>query len=124
MENKGICYTTPTGFLNNYDPIERIQLAAIWIKNAKRNEKFNSFAVQPFNINEGLVITGWRHNSCYMLIIEFMGEEYLNSENADEGFITSHNRYVDRKEGLEIAIKAGQLKESRKYTILTSEDLY
>ncbi len=30
-----------------------------------------------------------------------------------QGFITSEGRYVDRKEGLEIAIKAGQIIPSR-----------
>lgn len=39
-----------------------------------------------------------------------------------QGFLTNKNRFVDRKEGGEIAFAAGQIKELKRH--LFSEDLY
>jgi len=46
--------------------------------------------------------------------------------NKDQGFITSNNRYVDRREAFRIACKAGQVEKRKDVLVqfLTSEDLY
>jgi hypothetical protein len=44
--------------------------------------------------------------------------------NTKQGFITSKNRFVDRKEGAEIALKSGQVSELKYGPSLYSEDLY
>ena len=44
-------------------------------------------------------------------------------ENA-QGFLTNKNRFVDREEGMKIAIAAGQVDETYHKRDLFSEDLY
>ena len=45
--------------------------------------------------------------------------------NTIQGFITSLGRFVDREEGLKIAIEAGQVDKSKYYgRILFSEDIF
>ena len=68
-----------------------------------------------------IMICGLRHNDClktnHILDID---------ESGFQGFLTTENRFVDRKEALRIAIQSGQVKEGRTHSngILFSEDLY
>lgn len=99
---------------------EYILCAAIWF-----NDDIEHIH-QPKNINTGFVITGRRHHNCIAIL------EIMNKRTADfvidgkrkyvQGFLTSKDRFVDRKEGGEIAYNAGQTKELEK--TLFSEDLY
>lgn len=98
---------------------------------------------QPTNINEGYIISGRRHNNCYAAVLSIyktiFGEEgkkrmeemfkTVNHKQRDQGFITSLNRYVDRKEGMVIAKRENQLLNSALHEgledrLLTSEDLF
>lgn len=56
-----------------------------------------------------------------MLIISNDIHNYVKFEK-EQGFLTNLNRFVNRKEGAEIAYKAGQTKTL--LTRLYSEDLY
>lgn len=72
----------------------------------------------------GKIIRGHRHNNCLSLIREL----HLSHVNSIQGFITSKNRFVDRKKGYDLQIEAG-IKSLNpngycKIGELFSEDLY
>jgi hypothetical protein len=79
---------------------------------------------QPKNIDKGFVICGRRHHNCFTtgMIINGKSIATLIEGKALQGFITSKDRFVDRREGGEIAFKAGQIKEET--NCMFSEDLY
>lgn len=96
---------------------EYIICSAIWF-----DDKIE-YVHQPFNIKSGFVITGHRHHNCFniMSILSNDIHNHVKFEK-EQGFLTNLNRFVDRKEGAEIAYKAGQTKTL--LTRLYSEDLY
>lgn len=90
-----------------------ILCAAVWIKDGK------AYAHQPQNVDSGLVLAGRRHHNCFTTISnlsEFLGIEdpignyksKLTGGPVVQGFITSTNLFVDRREAHKIAFKAGQ----------------
>ena len=112
---------------------EFILCAAIWIND---NQVHNQ---QPENIEIGFVICGRRHNNCYQTITDLRGDVngYFKSLNMSEGdyrehqgFITSLDRYVNRREGFKIAKANNQIQfglsatENGDDSILISENLY
>lgn len=104
--------------LKNYiEKDEYIICSAIWFDDKIEYEH------QPFNIKSGFVICGHRHHNCFniMSILSNDIKKHIKYEK-EQGFITNLNRFVDRKEGAEIAYKAGQTKTL--LTRLYSEDLY
>ena len=95
--------------------------AAIWFKDG------NKYSHQPRNVDSGLVVCGRRHHNCFLTAFELNGGkkiEGLNELNAKavQGFLTSDDRFVDRKEGGQIAFDAGQIPKLT--NCLFSEDLY
>ena len=112
---------------------EFIICAAIWINDKTEHTQ------QPENIEIGFVVCGRRHHNCYQTIKDLKGDvnEYFKSLNyKDEdyrdhqGFITSLDRYVNRKEGWIIAKANNQIQfgltasEGVDESILISENLY
>jgi len=89
--------------------------AAIWFKNN------NKYKHQPKNVDSGLVVCGRRHHNCFLTAFELNRGEKIEGLNV-QGFLTSDDRFVDRKEGGQIAFDAGQTAELKNY--LFSEDLY
>ena len=94
---------------------EFILCAAIWINDGLKHD------AQPKNIESGFVICGRRHHNCYQKIksltskspserigtlIQSMTEE---EQRRHQGFITSLDRYVDRREGWDIAKANNQI---------------
>ena len=94
---------------------EFILCAAIWINDGLKHE------AQPKNIESGFVVCGRRHHNCYQTIksltskspserigtlIQSMTEE---EQRIHQGFITSLDRYVDRREGWDIAKANNQI---------------
>lgn len=93
---------------------EYIICSAIWFKDGKKHEH------QPKNIDTGFVVCGRRHHNCF--ITKSLLQEFSEAKKtADQGFLTSKDRFVDRKEAATIAFERGQ---SKKKNILFSEDLY
>ena len=95
--------------------------AAIWFKDG------NKYSHQPRNVDSGLVVCGRRHHNCFLTAFELNGGkkiEGLNEVNgrAMQGFLTSDDRFVDRKEAGKIAFNAGQTVKLTE--CLFSEDLY
>jgi uncharacterized radical SAM superfamily protein len=75
---------------------------------------------------DGIIIRGHRHSDCMVAIWTLKKEP--SKKNEDHGFITSHNRFVDREEGAKLFNESGA---TSVYTnkvgvkdILFSEDLY
>ena len=92
--------------------------AAIWFKDGKKHEH------QPRNVDEGFVVCGRRHHNVYLTVADIKDvpyKDYGYSEHV-QGFLTSDDRFVDRKEGGQIAFDAGQTAELTE--CLFSEDLY
>jgi len=95
--------------------------AAIWFRNG------NKYSHQPRNIDSGIVVCGRRHHNCFLTASELNGGkriEGLSEANAKavQGFLTSNDIFVDRKEAGQIAFDAGQIPELT--NCLFSEDLY
>lgn len=65
-------------------------------------------------------ICGHRHGDCYATLKHL--NKKVNLTFSRQGFLTSRNRFVDRKEAAEIAFNAKQIPEET--DILISEDLY
>jgi len=115
---------------------EFIICAAIYINDGEIHES------QPENIEIGFVICGRRHHNCYQTINVLCGEnvnskfgKLISALSDDEirkhqGFITSEDRYVDRKEAWQIAKENNQIKyglvasDNGEDSILISENLY
>lgn len=114
---------------------EFIICAAIYINDNKQHLE------QPDNIEIGFVVSGRRHGDCYATISAITGIpinncilQFIDKSTYDfrkhQGFITSLNRYVDRKEAWKIALENNQIIYGLKATdngedsILISENLY
>jgi hypothetical protein len=95
--------------------------AAIWFKDG------NKYSHQPRNVDSGLVVCGRRHHNSFLTAFELNGGkkiEGLNEANAKavQGFLTSNDIFVDRKEAGKIAFDSGQIPKLTNR--LFSEDLY
>lgn len=75
---------------------------------------------QPFNIKTGLVFCGRRHHNIINTNAMAFGKQILGTET--QGFVTSKDRFLNRKEAGELAFKNGQIQKKTK--TLYSEDLY
>ena len=95
-----------------------ILCAAIWFKDGQKHEH------QPRNIDSGFVVAGRRHHNVYLTVADIKDvpyKDYGYSENI-QGFLTSDDRFVNRKEAGQIAFDAGQT--AKLTECLFSEDLY
>lgn len=105
--------------------MEKIINAAIWYKELP-NQTF-----LPANITYGVVF-GLRHPHCIDIVktLSNLRTVKLGPGSVGEtiqGFLTDTNRFVDRIEAMDIAIKAKQVKKENLYNPrigLFSEDLY
>jgi hypothetical protein len=111
------------------DQQEYILCAAVWYKELPmvRPEVLDNRGFRPYNVDKGVVISGWRHGNCIYQMVAITGLRSIPAEAGEEeqGFLTNKNRFVDRQEGWAIAYAAGQIDQSRGETgTLYSEDLY
>jgi hypothetical protein len=110
---------------------EYILSAAIYFNDGKE------YPGQPNNIKTGFVVTGRRHHNCYATLaavgkaLDLEERALVSFERIDrdiQGFVTNIDRFVDRRQGWLIAIKANQVKkvpdDVSEGNILFSEDLY
>ena len=84
----------------------------------------NKYSHQPKNIESGFVIAGRRQGNCFLTFTIF-DPKLLNKQNCKneiQGFITSHDRFVNRKEAGQLAFKSKQIDKPTE--CLISEDLY
>ena len=81
-----------------------------------------------------IIVAGFRHGDCYETLYRLNRELSLYAKSKDlvtDGFLTSANTFVDRREAYFIAKQCGQLssqalhdKTARREFELYSEDLY
>lgn len=108
--------------------MEKILCAAIHYSGAEAEMNWN-VAHPVKNIDElpkGITICGHRHHNCISTMYAATGMKTYE-RGSTQGFLTSLNRFVDRKEAYLIAVKAGQVKPgglTNSNTQLYSEDLY
>lgn len=96
---------------------EYIICAAIWFKDEISHQH------QPKNVDKGFVVCGRRHHNCFMVAHICLADSYSEAKGTGvQGFLTSKDRFVTRKEGGTIALAAGQITEAT--SCLFSEDLY
>ena len=100
---------------------EYIICAAIWYADTKE------YPHQPRNVASGYVICGHRHHNCITTNYILTGES--TGDNAIQGFLTSHNKFVDRKDANTIALNQNQilnvnLSHTANGPELYSEDIY
>jgi hypothetical protein len=105
---------------------EYILCAAVWyleLPMVKPNVLDNR-GFRPYNVDKGVVFSGWRHGNCIYQMVAITGLRSVPSESGPEiqGFLTNKNRFVDREEAAQIAFDAGQTETLLKR--LFSEDLY
>lgn len=97
--------------------MEKIICAAIWYKD------YPSPAHTVKNINQkGLVLCGHRHSHIIGQCISLLNKRQSEMGEHVQGFLTSNNRFLNRKEALELHLKNGGTSESPNE--LYSEDLY
>lgn len=107
---------------------EKILCAAIWYKDLPLIKpevlKIRGFA--PYNVDKGIVFCGWRHSNCLYQKVAITGLRDAESGEYEQGFLTSLNRFVDRVEGLKIALRENQIIDINliRGDQLYSEDLY
>lgn len=107
---------------------ERILCAAIWFDDGERWFDRECYR----NIETGIVICGDGHHNCLgILHLILSRKEIIEKHDGvipehlyNYGFITSHRRYVDRKDGYKIAVEQNQIIRPDAFqTILYSEDI-
>lgn len=78
---------------------------------------------QPYNIDKGFVICGWRH-PCAGLSYMAANKEAKCWDNCVQGFLTTKNRFLTRSEALKLVRATEQLSKPMIGGELTSEDLW
>lgn len=99
---------------------EQIICAATWFDTGRKHNH------QPKNIESGMVVMALNHAMVYATIGGSVAERHqYDIYEKEQGFVTSHKRFVDRFEALEIAKSANQIVHKHgNPTQLYSEDLF
>ena len=106
------------------DVQEHVLCAANWypkLEFPNQIEGLDAIYWLPQNINKGIVFSGRHHLQCMYQAYQLTGKKQCELIEY-QGFLTSHNRWVTRKEAGEIAFLAGQVDKPTDY--LFSEHLY
>lgn len=106
--------------------IETIICSAIWYKDfPMKRLDLPLRHHNPKNIDQGVVFCGHRHPHCMYTMMAVTGLRSVRADVGEEvqGFLTNHNRFVDRQEGAKIHLANGGTLKYSKQT-LYSEDLY
>jgi len=106
---------------------EKIICASMWFKELELKNpdvlKLRGFA--PYNVDRGIVFSGWRHVNCLYQMVAITGLRQCESGEFVDGFLTNKNRFVDREEGMIIAKREKQIGvKTYSNTTLYSEDIY
>jgi len=83
-------------------------------------------------VESGVIICGIRHGDCYAILKGILGNCCVSElpDRDEQGFLTSENRFVSRKEAWVIAKENNQIKfgleasENGEFSELISENLY
>jgi hypothetical protein len=85
-------------------PNERIMCAAVWFDDNTHHDN------QPINIKHGYVLCGFNHSNVFKQL-GILTDEWRDilGKNKTLGFLTTHNKFVDRKEAYLIAKRENQI---------------
>lgn len=91
-----------------------------------REEVLRTRGISPYNIDRGIVFSGWRHANCIYQAFAISGKHSHELGKYIQGFLTSKNRFLDRIDSIFIAYLAGQIDKDKfnSITQLHSEDLW
>lgn len=108
-------------YMNNKSPKlsggkSYIICSAVWFQDGKK------YAHQPKNIDSGIVVAGRRHHNCYLTMCPDGNFEKVKGIENIQGFITSDDNFLDRKEAGKLALEVGQIEKVTE--CLFSEDIY
>ena len=106
---------------------EKILCAAIWYKEFPLvDNEIPSSLLRPINCDRGIVFSGHRHPHCLYQQVAITGKPQYQAGEEIQGFLTNKNRFVDRVEGLKIALASNQVLDLNdvRGNVLYSEDLY
>jgi len=107
---------------------EYILCAAVWYLDLELS-KYPTIPKEqylPVNIDKGIVFCGHRHVQCIRQMNIITGLKQHEAGEEIQGFLTSKNRFVNRKEAAIIASNLGQIiiESVTSVSKLYSEDLY
>lgn len=110
-------------YLSRIEPcnIHGVRVSTYIICSAIHFVNTEKYQHQPKNIETGIVITGRRHHNVFTNMAA-LGIDRHKFDKAIQGFLTSDDLFVDRKEGGRIAYEAKQI--DKPTDRLFSEDLY
>ena len=101
------------------EQMETILCSAVWYK------ELATPVYGPVNVKAGIVFCGHQHVHCLYQMVAMTGKRQSEVGEEVQGFLTSHNRFVDRVVGAKIALLSKQIKKLRyNKTKLFSEDLF
>ena len=107
---------------------EKILCAANWYKDfpLKKDDPIPDGFIRPINCDRGIVFSGLRHYNCLYQMMAISGLYQHQAGEEVQGFLTNKNRFVNRQEALEIALKENQVIDLDQIhgRQLYSEDLY
>jgi len=109
------------------DLSEKIICSSIWYMELelKNPDVLRNRGFSPYNIDRGIVFSGWRHFNCLYQMVAVTGLKQCDVGKEIQGFLTNKNRFVDRKEGMIIAKRESQISDNTySDTMLYSEDIY
>jgi len=92
---------------------------AAWPKpRARASEKLEAVAI----MREGVLHRQFKHGGHWQIRLD-LGDANPNASNPSdvEGFVTTQGRFVDRGEGQEIALAAGQIRQRMGRPMLSSD---
>lgn len=110
-------------YLSRKEPcnIHGVRVSTYIICSAIHFVNTKEYVHQPKNIKTGIVMTGRRHHNVFTNMAA-LGIDHKQYDAMVQGFLTSDDRFVDRKEGGRIAYEAKQIDKPTE--CLFSEDLY
>jgi len=84
---------------------------------------------KPDNIETGFVVCGRRHSDCVITVANLLKKNLrhdtiISVKREVQGFLTSRNRFLNRKEAWKFALEVGQIESDKEEDELFSEDLY
>lgn len=84
----------------------------------------NRIICAAIRTKRNVVIRGHRHNDCIRTAHRVPSITQEDITYRTDGFMDSHNQFVDRKEAKAIATESGQVIEDHDIKDLYSEDIY
>lgn len=84
---------------------EKVICSAIWYKELPHP------VYGPINVDKGIVFCGLRHPHCLHQMVAMTGKRQSEVGEEIQGFLTNKNRFVNRKEAAEIALKSKQIEK-------------